>query len=751
MNVYTRIKSYWLSFLFLGLALSPLISQISLNNDYIKLKKNSPLLVNPLSNDQSENGSLSIDRIALVNHGEATIESNGTTIRFLPERDYTGSAFIRYVACDTDGNCDASDIQIYIPDYSELISKDTNLLFSVNHQPVIFFLPLQYFQISSQPENGSADFVSQFAIKYTPQSGFVGFDTVKMIHPYTGMERVFVTRIFPDPVQNTIARNGVYHIIKNSGQQNGININILSQFYQGEENLEILNFFEGKTHVLGSSILVSYEPGESGLVTYYPPANFEGVQSFDYEICRNDTCEIATIFLQVSSFKPENEAAYIFTLAKNNRLVINYNIPVESSKFVFREVVQPDDGTIEIFDGYNEIPTLDCGNLVGSNLIIYEPKHNFLGSDQFTIDYCLDNNDCEAIQVKVNIIDVESPCDVAKNYVWPGDVDNNGKVDMSDVLRLGWLIGEKGSARENQSGDWINTSSSDWNLQFQGIDLKHADADGDGYITDQDLDAVDLHFGEAHSFIPEIQPIPKDIPVYIEPVQAVLDSGDMAIIHINLGVEDHPALDLHGFNFTFDYNSDLADDQSVFVDFEQDAWLTQNAPSIQLVKSKSAGSVTAAVSRANGRTLSGHGQVSKVGFVVTENLQGWRSEEILPIQIQIRDVRILDKNGIPYKLEDAYTTVFIRANPAKDRPLLNSDLITYPNPTRGLLNLRLNGYYNHLHSLDVFNLSGQQVLRKSGLHSKQELVDINHLDPGMYILKIKTTKGTINKKIEVVR
>ncbi|MEZ4898199.1 MAG: T9SS type A sorting domain-containing protein [Saprospiraceae bacterium] len=727
----------------LGWSLS---AQIETHSDLIRIGQNYPKYIFPLSNDNAASP-LHIEKILLTNFGKARIMDGGSSIYYMPDPDHAGKAFIKYLACDDQGHCASGDVHIYVASYDQLVAQDTLQEFSIEGAPVYLFTPLDNFSLTGAPSHGTATFITPFAVEYTPDDGFVGKDTV-VLQFSDLMTKLFVISVYEKPKEKLIARNGVVHFIKNT--RDPVRFNLINNFYNNDPTLTIGDPGDKnlKTYILG------YEPqsflllDDNGLAEYTYPANFEGVQSFNYQICRDGYCEDATVFLQVSDYQPRNDEPYHFTLAKNNSLVVNYRIPIDADKYAFQVNQFPQNGQIDIFKEIDET-TLNCGDIAGTNIIYYEPKFNFTGEDHFTLDYCVTDNQCQSIDVIINVVDEEAVCDLSQDQVWPGDADGNGRVDMGDVLQLGWTLGETGPAREHQGSQWINAVAPDWESSFNGVNLKHADTDGDGYITQADLDAVDVNYRQAHSFVPDVVFVSKemtDIPVFIEPEQSQLDSGDLAVINIRLGTEDYPALDIHGFAFTLDYEGQLVDSNSVQVNLDTDSWLVRNAPHIELAKDPYHGRIDAAISRANKEVISGHGLVSTVGFIIKEDIEGFKSDEEIPLQLHMKNIRISDKNGATYSLPDAYQTIYVRLRNQETQ----SRLVAFPNPTPDNLTVHVNGG-SSLKSLTVFGLTGQRLLNKQDISGRQAQLDLSALPAGLYILQAQTNAGILTKKIQVQR
>lgn len=76
--------------------------------------------------------------------------------------------------------------------------------------------------------------------------------------------------------------------------------------------------------------------------------------------------------------------------------------------------------------------------------------------------------------------------------VWAGDTDNDGIVDIFDVLPLGTYYGEQGPARPNRSVLWMAQAGN----PFENIGASYADANGDGIVNQNDLLAIGFNYGK---------------------------------------------------------------------------------------------------------------------------------------------------------------------------------------------------------------------------------------------------------------
>lgn len=95
--------------------------------------------------------------------------------------------------------------------------------------------------------------------------------------------------------------------------------------------------------------------------------------------------------------------------------------------------------------------------------------------------------------------------------VWPGDINNSGRVTGMDLLYIGTQYWSSGPQRPNANTDWTaQPMGQSWNtnLPATSIDAAYADADGDGYISDTDITGgIDANFGKTHGTVtPDVFP-----------------------------------------------------------------------------------------------------------------------------------------------------------------------------------------------------------------------------------------------------
>ena len=75
----------------------------------------------------------------------------------------------------------------------------------------------------------------------------------------------------------------------------------------------------------------------------------------------------------------------------------------------------------------------------------------------------------------------------------------------------------------------------------------------------------------------------------------------------------------------------------------------------------------------------------------------------------------------------------------------NNQVSVYPNPTNGVLNVEL-GLLNEKTEITIIDVLGNIVMQ-SIIYNLKSIIDISHLNKGIYFLRVETNEGTTIKKI----
>ena len=83
--------------------------------------------------------------------------------------------------------------------------------------------------------------------------------------------------------------------------------------------------------------------------------------------------------------------------------------------------------------------------------------------------------------------------------VWPGDMNNDGMVNIYDLIAWHYKINATDAARDSTGIEWQGYSALPWPLNLFGwLNPQYIDADGNGTINTIDIDALYQNYGRVH-------------------------------------------------------------------------------------------------------------------------------------------------------------------------------------------------------------------------------------------------------------
>ncbi|MEL7162080.1 MAG: hypothetical protein AAFN92_15095, partial [Bacteroidota bacterium] len=156
--------------------------------------------------------------------------------------------------------------------------------------------------------------------------------------------------------------------------------------------------------------------------------------------------------------------------------------------------------------------------------------------------------------------------------LFPGDTNDDGKVDHTDLLNIGLLHGTAGPERSDDGSSFASVFAPVWPGTFvSGVNHALADADGDGSVADADLSTVDGFYGRTTDGLREPDgdnpPSGRVLVPNLTLSGATLRTGEPGTLTVSLGDGNDPDAVGYGMAFTVSYDPDLVDEESISVDF----------------------------------------------------------------------------------------------------------------------------------------------------------------------------------------
>jgi len=686
-----------------------------------------------LENDSVTSGELSLTSVSVSNAGDAVINSTGDTILFSPSPDFEGDTWIQYIACDSSGNCGQGNVHVLVRDpavQDQLVFKK----YLLNNENLEILTPFDSFEVDIAPTYGSLESSGEFGWIYTPDPEYTGPDTfqVGLLNLVT---RKYTITIY-EKSTNFHARDDRFYV----RPELSVTFNVLNNDFLDYP----VDHFTNPTKGVLSEV-------SNGLYTYTPNTGYRGVDKFTYTTCFQDTiCEIATVLIHVTDLEPDNLFTYDLQTTQDVPLTIDY--PIEYTDFSYTIIEEPEHGELVYYDGLQQI-NLPCDTLESYNMIVYEPEPGYTGSDHFEYYYCIiPDNHCFLVKIDMDVIappeTEDCPCIVG--CVWPGDTDLDGRVDMNDLLTLGNKLGDSGPTRAYSDPEtWFGQYADPWAPSNEsGNSVEFLDANGDGTITELDVDVISEYYFRTHDVV--VRDVQQKLPYQfsIIPIQFSLDSGDLVILDIAFGNTAHPVIDMKGAKFSINMPTWMLDSSSVTVDFHQDSWLTEGSPFISLAKVPWDGRIDAGFSRANGNGATGFGVIATTTFIIEDDAEGFKTNNgIIQIPITLHSGTAMDNDGTMYDVDGDEFILTYDLHAANQKKY---NLLVYPNPAQDVLDIHINGK-TAINSISIIDLQGRVIRNYGDINQKHYQVDVSALPMGLYYIQVNHNEGVMSQLLSVVR
>ncbi|MEM1327649.1 MAG: Ig-like domain-containing protein [Bacteroidota bacterium] len=711
-------------------------------DDYGQTNVTTPVQVAVLNNDTQDNpnGTLEI-RDILVAAGAQNVSVNiDGSITYTPMTDFNGIGYVEYLVCNEAGVCDNATVSISVIENTS--ADETLQLYTKKNTPQPILTSLDDFQLQLEPSKGFID-NSEDVWTYVPNDGETGDDQFTFVNGV--VTKTINVEIIDAEAESVFAIDDYAYTPIGTA----VEINYL------ENDIDAANF---------ASVVILQQPqfgtlaeAETGLVTYTPNAGFQtvvnnpySVDRFTYQVTKNDgSIEQATVYVYVNDFNP-SASTFELSVAKNSPLAIQYAVPVNYHSF--KVVSQGDLGQVAFFQTIDQ--DVYGQRVVGEKVLLYTPTQQVTGQDEFEVQYCVSPNaDCRSIKIRVDILDITVPDDekcVLADCVWEGDTNNDGVVDMQDLLTLGYAIGKTGATRSRTRDAWYGSSATDWaNSRYTQVDLKHSDTDGNGLVNSADTAAIIANFGRKHTLTAAGLPAPEPMPIYYGKPDTIPVYGPGAILEIPIimGNEFFPTTDLYGVEINVNYSTSFLREGTVRVEFDQDSWFSYGSANLSLSKEVVSGRIAAASTRTNLAFASGHGQIAKTIGISIADIDAFRlGDEELEGKFYLTATGITS-NGTRIDLGSDEFTFKIDPNKVEEEvqpaELAEGLINVYPNPTADFLNISQN-----VERVEVFTLTGQRMLDNTNLYQ----LNVKNWTNGVYILRAHTEDGqVVNEKFEVNR
>ena len=668
------------------------------------------VIIDALANDSNSDGTLSISEIAYVEGGFANIGSDGM-IHFTFEAD-SPSAMISYVAEDENGVGDNGFVRVF----NSAAAVEEEIAISLNNKEVIdFYVANPALALTNGPDFGSYETTDWISYQYIPNATYEGEDSIEFTDG-NGTVCTFVINVVEKNLFSTFAIDDYVYTSVNET----ITFNVFDNDYR--DDLTIIDFSPELTY-LGN-----------GDFSYTPDVDETGGNIFYYKIFSGLMFHETNIFLSIDDYKPVGGETHLFEVVSGNEFLIEHSAPLKG--YYFEPLTDPVHGVVSIASAGDVFDSAcnDAAYTLPESSILYLAEPGYEGDDAFEVNYCTPGGNCHIVKIDINVIPDDGNCVCIADCVWPGDFNADGMVNMKDLLSFGLNVGQSGEARDTLgSTTWSPFSSNNWEYLDQTLntDLKYSDADGNGFITENDLAAFNKNYGKQSKLISKDVLAITETPLILSTTQTEVDSGEWLYLDVSLGNEDNPYIDFYALTFDFSIDEDLIDEESACFQLDDDSWISYDSPLVESFQQISPGNMSFGVSRITLDAVSGSGAIATFKFIVEEEINGFRdSDGKLILNLGLENAVGYNQKGQAVALST--NTVQVDLN-LKNEKVNDLKIQTYPNPASDLITIESN---KAMDFITITDMTGRQVDAFKSPKSPSFQHDISQLTDGIYFIKV---------------
>ncbi len=336
------------------------------------------------------------------------------------------------------------------------------------------------------------------------------------------------------------------------------------------------------------------------------------------------------------------------------------------------------------------------------------------------------------------------------SLVWPGDANNDGKVDNTDLLAIGLGYGRTGTIRQNSSITWIGQSSQDWTDSLAtGTNDKYVDCNGDGIINGNDTIAVLLNYDSIQSYKLKYQMFDETLPeLYIKCANDSLAPGGMVLIQIGLGNSSLPVSNIYGLAFSIDYSNPALVDIMSSKFSSVTSWLgTKGSNLISLCHANtSSANANLAICKTDKANSSGFGVIGEFTCTLQNPITSTNYQNL---KFSISDVTLINNNGTILNITAGSDSVVVKGSPAGIKETqLQIQIGIYPNPANDNFVIETTAMDKQL--LRIFDVTGNLILTQV-LNSPSTTINAQDFAQGFYDVCVSGNEGRTNQRLVIVR
>ncbi len=334
--------------------------------------------------------------------------------------------------------------------------------------------------------------------------------------------------------------------------------------------------------------------------------------------------------------------------------------------------------------------------------------------------------------------------------VWPGDADNNGVVNITDIFPIGISYNVSGPIRVDYSPLWINQYSYPWNDSISILSLNNAmvDCNGDGIINEFDADLILINYQLTHSKSSSNNSSSvNSVPIFLSTSVDTIVMGDTIHLDVVLGEISNPIDSIYGIAFSVNFDESFLDTITNYVKFTKKptSWFDTSGFESFNIQKKTSGKLNIGICRKVKHNTSGFGIIGHLEVVTADDISAKTFGILDSIHFEISDITAITYHLDTLNIIPENKTIYLTDNSTNIHQKNKSPKLNiFPNPTQHSLTVKSDEI---IQKIEVYDAIGNMVLSSNKSDINQ--LDVSILLPGHYVIKV--TFDNITKHIHFIK
>lgn len=341
---------------------------------------------------------------------------------------------------------------------------------------------------------------------------------------------------------------------------------------------------------------------------------------------------------------------------------------------------------------------------------------------------------------------------LGQDEVYPGDANANGIVDQYDIPYIGYAVGETGPARILTEDSQTQTVAQFWATDFPGgLNLIHADGDGNGVVNLIDFVVWSDHYGDEQDVI-----VPLEIPVGVDDDTRISWNNDELVVPVTSGQTISvpielivpPTVNINGLAFRLRYHPS----HFAAVSFDaQDNWLGQDGNGMSLQKNN-IGTIDVGMTRLGLDPLAGGGSTGVLNLIVIDDMVDLleTAPDTMETTLMLEQILLLDEGlqAVPVHVDSFTVKLYRPGTISSTEPTIDNALgaSVFPNPYQGAVQVHSEHNFQQLMICDAL---GRVVENYQFDPTQQWFNNSLTLSSGCYFIHIEGEKGISRLRLVV--